>query len=73
MDASTIDATAIDSPTVVAAMSHDRTTGPDAACTIYATGACTIRITAGEHPAEAILGPAIARLLPDYPSGDISS
>jgi len=27
----------------------------------------TIRITAGEHPASAILWPAIARLLPDYP------
>jgi DNA-binding transcriptional LysR family regulator len=27
----------------------------------------TIRITAGEHAAEAILGPALARLLPDYP------
>ena len=26
-----------------------------------------IRITAGEHPAEAILWPALARLLPDYP------
>jgi DNA-binding transcriptional LysR family regulator len=27
----------------------------------------TIRITAGEHAAEAILWPALARLLPDYP------
>ncbi|ANN58091.1 LysR family transcriptional regulator [Mesorhizobium sp. 2RAF45] len=27
----------------------------------------TIRITAGEHAAEAVLWPAIARLLPDYP------
>src|SRR6202047_4139489 len=27
----------------------------------------TIRITASEHAAEAILWPAIARLLPDYP------
>jgi DNA-binding transcriptional LysR family regulator len=27
----------------------------------------TIRITAGEHAAEAILWPAVARLLPDYP------
>jgi DNA-binding transcriptional LysR family regulator len=27
----------------------------------------TIRITAGEHPAERILWPALARLLPDYP------
>ena len=27
----------------------------------------TIRITAGEHPAEAILWPAVAKLLPDYP------
>jgi DNA-binding transcriptional LysR family regulator len=27
----------------------------------------TIRITAGEHPAVAILWPALARLLPDYP------
>jgi DNA-binding transcriptional LysR family regulator len=27
----------------------------------------TIRITAGEHPAYAILWPALARLLPDYP------
>src|SRR5208282_2614205 len=27
----------------------------------------TIRITAGEHPAEAILWPALAKLLPDYP------
>jgi DNA-binding transcriptional LysR family regulator len=27
----------------------------------------TIRITAGEHPAEAILWPALARLLPGYP------
>ncbi|RRI05819.1 LysR family transcriptional regulator [Mesorhizobium tamadayense] len=27
----------------------------------------TIRITAGEHPAETILWPALARLLPDYP------
>jgi DNA-binding transcriptional LysR family regulator len=27
----------------------------------------TIRITAGEHPAIAILQPALARLLPDYP------
>jgi DNA-binding transcriptional LysR family regulator len=27
----------------------------------------TIRITAGEHPAIAILEPALARLLPDYP------
>jgi DNA-binding transcriptional LysR family regulator len=27
----------------------------------------TIRITAGEHPACAILWPALARLLPDYP------
>src|ERR1700730_14991970 len=27
----------------------------------------TIRITAGEHAAEAILFPAVARLLPDYP------
>ena len=27
----------------------------------------TIRITAGEHPASAILWPAIARLLPEYP------
>jgi DNA-binding transcriptional LysR family regulator len=27
----------------------------------------TIRITAGEHSAEAILSPALARLLPDYP------
>ncbi|WP_431271759.1 LysR family transcriptional regulator [Dankookia sp. P2] len=27
----------------------------------------TIRITAGEHPAETILMPALARLLPDYP------
>jgi len=26
-----------------------------------------IRITAGEHPAEAILWPALAKLLPDYP------
>ena len=27
----------------------------------------TVRITAGEHPASAILWPAIAKLLPDYP------
>ena len=27
----------------------------------------TIRITAGEHPAQAILWPALAKLLPDYP------
>jgi DNA-binding transcriptional LysR family regulator len=27
----------------------------------------TIRITAGEHPAERILWPALAKLLPDYP------
>src|ERR1700688_4435349 len=27
----------------------------------------TLRITAGEHAAEAILWPAVARLLPDYP------
>src|SRR5580693_2946066 len=27
----------------------------------------TIRITAGEHAAEAILWPAVAKLLPDYP------
>ncbi len=27
----------------------------------------TIRITAGEHPAGAVLWPALARLLPDYP------
>src|SRR4051794_15488230 len=27
----------------------------------------TIRITAGEHAAEAVLWPALARLLPDYP------
>ena len=27
----------------------------------------TIRITAGEHPACAVLWPALARLLPDYP------
>jgi DNA-binding transcriptional LysR family regulator len=27
----------------------------------------TIRITTGEHPAEAILWPALAKLLPDYP------
>ena len=27
----------------------------------------TIRITAGEHPAAAILGPAITKLLPEYP------
>jgi DNA-binding transcriptional LysR family regulator len=27
----------------------------------------TIRITAGEHAADAVLWPAIARLLPDYP------
>jgi len=27
----------------------------------------TIRITAGEHPATAILGPALARILPEYP------
>ncbi|RJF86836.1 LysR family transcriptional regulator [Oleomonas cavernae] len=27
----------------------------------------TIRITAGEHPATAVLEPALARLLPDYP------
>jgi DNA-binding transcriptional LysR family regulator len=27
----------------------------------------TIRITAGEHSAETILGPALAKLLPDYP------
>lgn len=27
----------------------------------------TIRITAGEHPAIAILGPSLARLLPNYP------
>src|ERR1700704_205327 len=26
-----------------------------------------IRITAGEHPAETILSPALAKLLPDYP------
>src|SRR5271166_1201646 len=28
----------------------------------------TIRITAGEHPAEAILWPALAKLLPRYPA-----
>src|SRR5215213_2877917 len=28
----------------------------------------TIRITAGEHAGEAILWPALARLLPDYPA-----
>jgi DNA-binding transcriptional LysR family regulator len=27
----------------------------------------TIRITAGEHPAQAVLWPALAKLLPDYP------
>ncbi|TGS54577.1 LysR family transcriptional regulator, partial [Mesorhizobium sp. M3A.F.Ca.ET.201.01.1.1] len=27
----------------------------------------TIRVTAGEHPAETILWPALAKLLPDYP------
>ena len=27
----------------------------------------TIRITAGEHPAMAILGPSLARILPEYP------
>ena len=27
----------------------------------------TVRITAAEHPAEAILWPALAKLLPDYP------
>ncbi len=27
----------------------------------------TIRITAGEHAAEAVIWPALARLLPDYP------
>ena len=31
----------------------------------------TIRITAGEHAAEAVLWPAIARLLPDYPDSKV--
>ncbi len=31
----------------------------------------TVRITAGEHAAEAVLWPALARLLPDYPDINI--
>jgi DNA-binding transcriptional LysR family regulator len=41
--------------------------GLAALATLREKPAGTIRITAGEHPAEAILWPALQRLLPDYP------
>jgi hypothetical protein len=39
IDASTIDASTIDTSSIVAAVSHNCTTGPDTACAIWATGA----------------------------------